>query len=392
MVLPLPWGEGWSEGEECGRSSVAVGTGRGRSAPHMPATKMSKRQSAEFISHWAAMLHKKRNKFRAPEKSQMRASPSMKRICIIFNPAAKGERARRFRRHLNAMGAESDFKPTSGPGQGRSLAAAALRAGYETIVAAGGDGTVNEVINGIGDVPHGFDQVRLGILPLGTVNVFAKEFSVPARIDDAWKVILQGQARRIDLPKVELQQSLMTEANSGKTTLSVAQSPVLPASRFFAQMAGAGFDARAVELVSWQLKKKFGYLAYVIACLQALQSSRSQIQVRVGQTVLTGEMVLFGNGRYYGGPHTVFPNASVDDGWLEVVVFPRITWGVALHCLWRFLLRRVPPHAGTHCLKAESVGLTSSSVTPFEVDGEAIGHLPATVTVLPKALRLIVPN
>src|SRR5438132_12828017 len=125
------------------------------------------------------------------------------RICVIFNPTARGERAKRFRRHLDAIGAECALKPTTAPGGGRALAGEAVREGFEVIVAAGGDGTLNEVLNGMGDAPNGFEQARLGVLPLGTVNVFARELGIPIKLESAWETICRGHESRIDLPTVQ---------------------------------------------------------------------------------------------------------------------------------------------------------------------------------------------
>src|SRR2546425_11722344 len=97
------------------------------------------------------------------------------RICVIFNPTARGERAKRFRRHLDAIGAECALKPTSAPGGGRALAAEAVREGFEAVVAAGGDGTLNEVRNGIGEETGGFARARLAVLRLGDIQAFARE-------------------------------------------------------------------------------------------------------------------------------------------------------------------------------------------------------------------------
>src|SRR5881396_4090194 len=215
------------------------------------------------------------------------------RICVIFNPTARGERAKRFRRHLDAIGAECALKPTTAPGGGRALAAEAVREGFEVIVAAGGDGTLNEVLNGIGDEPEGFARTRLGVLPLGTVNVFAQELTLPAKLEPAWETIQRGCETRIDLPCVEYQ------ANG------------VGARRYFAQMAGAGLDARAIELVKWQMKKAIGPLAYVLAGLHAVLGAPSKITaVAPGHSAL-GELVMIGNGRLYGGQFKLFPKADL---------------------------------------------------------------------------------
>src|SRR5271165_6284868 len=97
------------------------------------------------------------------------------RTCVIFNPTARGEKARRFRRHLDEIATQSELKLTAAVGDARRLAAEAVRQGCQQIVAAGGDGTVNEVLNGMAEVPGGFEAAALGVLPLGTVNVFARE-------------------------------------------------------------------------------------------------------------------------------------------------------------------------------------------------------------------------
>ena len=124
------------------------------------------------------------------------------RTCVIFNPAARGEKATRFRRHLDAIGEQCKLKLTTAAGDARRLATEAVQEGFEILVAAGGDGTLNEVLNGIGDASGGFDRVRLGVLPLGTVNVFARELAIPSRLEKAWDIIRAGHQTRIDLPSV----------------------------------------------------------------------------------------------------------------------------------------------------------------------------------------------
>ena len=295
------------------------------------------------------------------------------RTCVIFNPTARGEKARRFRRHLDDIGRESTLKLTAAAGDARRLAAEAVGEGFEVIVAAGGDGTVNEVLNGIGDEPDGFVKTRLGVLPLGTVNVFARELALSTRLDAAWAVIRQGRETLIDLPAVEY-------GVKGA-----------PERLYFAQLAGAGLDARAVELVQWQLKKKIGLLAYVVAGLKALQGAQSRITVSGGGRSAVGELVLIGNGRLYGGDFRVFPQADLRDGLLDVCVFPRVNWWTLLRCGPGLLLRGRLPASYVEVFQAESLTLTSPSATALEADGELIGHLPATFSIERSRLRVIVP-
>jgi YegS/Rv2252/BmrU family lipid kinase len=262
---------------------------------------------------------------------------------------------------------------TAAAGDARRLATEAVSEGFEIVVAAGGDGTLNEVLNGIADAPEGLARACLGLLPLGTVNVFACEMSIPTQLKAAWQTIQQGKETRIDLPRVEHDHEGVRQR------------------RYFAQLGGAGLDASAIELVHWPLKKKIGPLAYVVAGLNALRRTQSKITAAGGGHSATGELVLIGNGRLYGGRYEVFPGADLRDGKLEVCVFPRVTWLTLVRCGPSLLLSRRLPSAAVELFQAESLTLTSPSPTPLEADGELIGHLPATFTLQRMGLRVIVP-
>jgi diacylglycerol kinase (ATP) len=295
------------------------------------------------------------------------------RICVIFNPTARGEKSRHFRRHLDMIGAECALKQTAAAGGARPLAAEAIREGFDIVVAAGGDGTLNEVLNGIGDVPDGFERIGLGVLPLGTVNVFAKEIGLPMRLQQAWDVLRQGREARIDLPGVSY---------AGKNAVE---------RRYFAQLAGAGLDARAIELVDWELKKRLGPFAYIWAGFVAMRGPASQITAANGKESATGELVLVGNGRFYGGRYRLFPHADLRDGLLEVCVFPRASVGTILRCLPMFVAGQALPSGVAKCFQTDTFTLSSPTQTPVEVDGESIGHLPATFSMERGRLRVIVP-
>ncbi len=297
----------------------------------------------------------------------------MAQTCLIFNPVARGGKAHLLRRHLNAFSAHCELQPTTGPGDARRLAAQAVRAGFQTLIAAGGDGTVNEVLNGLGDVPGAFDRARLGILPLGTMNVFARELAIPRRLGQAWEVLQRGQETHIDLPVAEF-------VAGGKAQR-----------RYFIQLAGAGWDARAVELVSWTLKKKIGPLAYVVAGLKALRETRPRI-ILEGTSAPPAELILLGNGRYYGGKWVFFPRASLRDGQLDLCVFPKVNCGQILRMSAGLALGRPTRFCAARHLQAAAFTLTSCGRVPLQLDGETVGELPATIFIQPKALRVIVPS
>lgn len=295
------------------------------------------------------------------------------RTCVIFNPVARGEKAKRFRAHLDEIGSQCALKLTWAAGAARILAAEAVRDGFETIVAAGGDGTVNEVLNGIASTPDGLKSARLAVLPLGTVNVFAKEYGIPTSLAKAWPMILRGKERLIDLPWVEY------------------GSPTDRQRRCFAQLAGAGLDARAIQLVNWQTKKLIGPLAYVIAGFRALAEKPHHIEAKNGTHAAAGQLVLIGNGKYYGGKFPVFPEAHPADGLIDVSVFPRINLPMLLRLGRTQLTGAHIQKAGVHYIRTECIELNAAMETPLELEGDTIGSLPARITVQPSALRIVVP-
>lgn len=295
------------------------------------------------------------------------------RTCVIFNPTAKGDKARRFRRHLDDIAREATLKLTTCPGDARRLAAEAVREEHEVVVAAGGDGTLNEVLNGLGDAPNGFARTRLGVLPLGTVNVFARELGLPWNLKLAWDTIRHARERQIDLPYGEF------EGNGGRER------------RYFVQLAGAGLDAKAIELVNWPLKKKIGPLAYVAAGFQALARAKPTIAAEGENDRAEGQLVLIGNGRLYGGDFRIFPDASLNDGLLDVCVFPKVDLVALARCGPNLLLRKALPASAAWRFRTRTLSLTSSPPAPLELDGELVGHLPGQLSVKVNHLRLIVP-
>jgi diacylglycerol kinase (ATP) len=308
---------------------------------------------------------------------------------VIFNPAARGEKAWRFRRQLDAIDAQCAFKATTAPGDARRLAAEAVRDGFDLIAAAGGDGTVNEVLNGIGDAPDGFARARLGVLPLGTVNVFARELKIPLKVENAWEILQRGHETKIDLPRVEFSANGILQK------------------RYFCQLAGAGLDARAIELVDWQHKKQVGKLAYVLAGLKALCEKKPKIVVaRVSclcvsnsegtygqdaRATISGELVLVGNGRFYGGSFAILPQADLRDGQLDICVLPHTNFWTLLCCAPSLLLGGKLPANGAQHLSAETFELTTETAAAFELDGEWVGKLPIKFSIEREKLRVVVP-
>jgi YegS/Rv2252/BmrU family lipid kinase len=283
----------------------------------------------------------------------------LNRTCIIINPAARGAQSRLARLEKIAKGIV--IKETVGPGDAEAQAERAVEQGYQTIVAAGGDGTINEVVNGIGTAP-----VSLGILPMGTVNVFAMELGIPFDVEEAWKIVRARQVRLIDL----------ASANG----------------HFFVQMAGIGFDAQVAKENNRTIKKMIGPLSYVLTTAKLSMSKPPRLRaITQGRTVAEGSFVLVGNGRFYGGPFSVFQGADSQDGLLHVLVF-RSSDPVSILRYWRgAMFGSVANFSDVEYFKTKSLLIESDREVPLEVDGEVAGHSPVKFAIKHKKLHVLAP-
>lgn len=294
-------------------------------------------------------------------------------IGVIFNPTAQGDRAIRFREHLAELGRDVRLVPTRAAGDARTLAAELVASGCDTLVAAGGDGTVNEVLNGLCDVPRGLERTRLAVIPLGTVNVFAKEMGIPLEIRGAWEVIRRGRELCIDLPCAQFK----GEGGARET-------------RYFILMAGAGLDSRAIGLVDWGWKRRVGPLAYVWAGIRAMKPPHPKLTVSVAGQTHRVELAEVGNGRFYGGRFPMFPGARLDDGVLDGALFPKVDWACAVRVFIRLITHRLPGSRDALLLQGPEIVLESESTLALQLDGDLVGRLPATLTVRSRALRVVV--
>ncbi len=282
------------------------------------------------------------------------------RALIIFNPIAG--QAAGFEQDIHAAsqvwrahGWVVEIQPTAGPGDGTRLARAAALAGYDVVVAAGGDGTVNEVVNGLVGT-----QTALGALPIGTVNVWVRELGLP--LHDA-------QPRAIDLGRA--------------------------GDRHFLLMAGIGFDAAVTAEVRAHEKRRLGVFAYIFRALDLARRFRG-IRMRIvvdGKALRTRAlMVVLGNSQLYGGFLKITGRASLDDGLLDVCIIKGNTLrGVPLRIL-SILLRRSTLDPKIEYHRARSVRIETRLPLPVQVDGDHIGYTPMVFESVPGALRALLPT
>jgi len=284
----------------------------------------------------------------------------LNRICIIVNPAARGAKARIER--LERLTRNVVIRTTRGPGDAEAQTERAVEQGYGTIVAAGGDGTINEVVNGIGSAP-----VALGILPMGTVNVLAMELGIPFNLVSAWKVVRNSKIRMIDL----------ASANG----------------HLFVQMAGIGLDAEIVQRNSRQIKKVLGPLSYLLTATQVAAEKPPRLRVvSEGHNTVEGSFVLVGNGRLYGGPFTLFREADMQDGLLDVYVFRHMNYLALMRYLRGTLFGSLAKFTDVTYFKARHLRVEANREVPLEADGELVGHAPVDFSVRRRKLRVIVPE
>ncbi len=283
----------------------------------------------------------------------------MPEILVILNPAARSERAKSTWKKIERFPGCA-LRTTTAPGDARTAAARAVGEGFKTIVAAGGDGTVNDVVNGIAGA-----DVALGILPVGTMNVFAAELGLPGDLDEAWAIIRAGRTRKIDLLR----------ANS----------------RYFVQLAGVGLDAQVVQETSWTSKKNFGPLSYVFSAAQIAGRKPPPLIIEADGVRREGSLVLIGNGRYYGGPVVVFKDARPDDGRLDVLIFKNLGYLDIARYLSAIFMGSHTGQSDVEYFQTKKVGVSSPEDVPVQVDGEVVMQLPVTFRISSRKLRVVVP-
>jgi YegS/Rv2252/BmrU family lipid kinase len=291
-------------------------------------------------------------------------------IPVILNPAARSTKAAALEHALRRLSPEPELHLTSGPGDAALIAEKLAASGHELVVSAGGDGTMNEVLQGLcranASRKPGEKLTALGVLPLGTMNVFSVELKLPGRdIEGCWREITSGQRREVDL----------WMAND----------------MYFAQLAGVGLDAQIVQETSWEAKKRFGPLSYVMSAVNVLMRPPPTLSVQIdGKAPLLGTVVLIGNGKHYGGPFPLFRDASNTDGKLDLIIFRGLGGLEFLQLLRGMLLDGYQECEYLDYLQASEFTVTSDAgETPVELDGE-LAELNAPVVFRPAPFRLSV--
>jgi len=284
-------------------------------------------------------------------------------IVVILNPIAGNlDTVRDWKERIESIVGRCPVRVTSHAGEAEALARRAFQEGFGRVIAAGGDGTVNQVANGI----NGSDAA-LGILPMGTINVFAMELGLPVNdLGRCWEIIEAGNVRFVDLPSA-----------NGK---------------YFVQLGGIGLDAQAVKETTRAFKRSLGPLSYLISAAHIAARQPPKLSIESEDApVREGSFVLVGNGRLYGGPFPFFKQAAVDDGLLDVVVFKRLGLLEIIKYLHDVVFSsdiRVPE---IEYFQTPGLRVSSEQDVPVELDGELAGNCPVNFQMHERILPVLSP-
>jgi diacylglycerol kinase (ATP) len=300
---------------------------------------------------------------------------------MIHNPAAGYGGAGR-RRALNearkvffAAGIETVLAETRAPGEATEMASRAAAEGRDLVIVCGGDGTLNEVVNGLAATPAG-RQVPLALLPGGTANILAKELGIPWNIARASACLAGAKPQPIAL-------GLATPLDAPERR------------RYFLCVAGAGPDGVMVYSIDLALKERVGILAYWYEGVRQLFGYRfPRFRVRAGERTVDTSLVVIGRTKHYGGPFQITTEASLfEDSFELTAIETQSAWRYLsyLPALWLGKLRDVP---GVHFWKADAAVCEPLGAEPVyaQVDGEPLGRLPVEFRIVPRALTLLVPE
>ncbi|MDD5067465.1 MAG: diacylglycerol kinase family lipid kinase [bacterium] len=294
--------------------------------------------------------------------------PIFQSAYIIINPAAGKQQIKWFlksaKSFLNRLNIRYDYALTRAPRHATKLAQEAVKKKYDIIFAAGGDGTINEVINGIVDYGG-----ILGIIPLGTVNILAMEMGIPLNPVRSLNILLEGQIETIDLGKSNNQ--------------------------YFVLMSACGIDSYTIYRVNLKLKKYIGPFAYIFAGLYSLFKYKPKkiiIDIDNHRIDEIGYYVVVENISAYGGKLKMTPYAQYNDGLLDVCIFKRYgLWDVFRYFIGIALAKHIE-YPDVIYYQCKQIKMHSQENVLLHTDGELVGSLPVSISAVKKKLKILVPR
>jgi YegS/Rv2252/BmrU family lipid kinase len=307
-----------------------------------------------------------------------------RRAVLVLNPASAngstGNLAEGLVGDLARLGLEARLLRTEAPGHATVLTREALRAGEELVVAVGGDGTVNEVVNGFADEqgqPLGA-PATLGVVERGTGGDFIRTHGIPKKVDRALRVLAEGRPRRIDIGRLTCQAA----DGSGELT------------RLFANHASCGLTGDVATRANRSSKKLGGTVAFLwstVTAFAAWKNVRFHIELDGEARDMVANNVICMNGRQLGGGIKMAPKAEPDDGLFDVVIIGDVGKAALARNVHRMYLGTLEKDPRVELTRVARVSVTPEQPLPVEVDGELPGVTPVRFEVLPGMLELLVP-
>lgn len=284
------------------------------------------------------------------------------RVLVIYNPVA-GWRRRRILTavldRLAAFGMSVELRETTCRGDAERIARGASSAEFDRLVVAGGDGTINEAINGLADA-----TLPVAFIPLGTANVLAAELQVPTDPASIAEMIGAGRSHRVSIGLVN--------------------------GRAFTMMAGIGFDAHVVAHVSTPLKRATGKLAYVWTSLLQLWRYRPRLyELQIDGRSYRAASAIIAKGHFYGGRFICAPAARLESPELHVCLFGRAGRIHTIRYAMGLLFGRLGAFGDVRIVQGRRIEIAGPAGEPVQGDGDIVGALPARIEVAPARLTLV---
>lgn len=296
---------------------------------------------------------------------------------LIVNPAAgAGKTARKWPHimdRLQSLDLRFDYDITEAPGHARALAKDAVAGGYELVVSVGGDGTINEVVNGLYDTGN-IGDVMFGIIGTGTGGDYIRTIGIPRAYPDACLCLKDPQKVAVDVGVIEYLE--------GSETMR----------RLFVNFAGMGFDAEIVRTTTLKYKKLNATVSYLAGLLSALMFYKNKaVALSVDGEAIEQKVcsILLSNGRYGGGGMLAAPEADIADGLLDVLIIGDLSKPDLLWSLPRVYRGTHLTHPKVTLKKAREIEIRSDEPVSLQADGELLGGLPARIYILPSMLNVV---
>jgi diacylglycerol kinase (ATP) len=299
---------------------------------------------------------------------------------LIYNPAAGPRDAirslRRASAHLKRRGWSVEPQITRRPGDAIALARAAAQTDCDVVIVAGGDGTIGEAVNGLVGA-----QTALGVLPMGTANVWARQLGIPtnilahpSRLREAVDGLVESTIRAVDVGQI------IGQAND----------------RYFLCWAGIGLDAQVTAKMEPrpQRTRRLGILPYAIAAVMVARDFQGvRTRVSLDDSVVRGRtlLTLASNIRQYGAIFNIARDARMDDGLLDVFVFKGLGFPYAARHLLKIVTQRHLRDPQVVYRRARHIEIQTEWAVPVQADGDPIATTPVRLRVVPRALRVLVP-